>query len=429
MKKQFSSVITMVLLFVATMAYAQAPQGFNYQAVIRDGSGNLITTGTVNIRFTVLQGSSSGTSVYQETQSVTPNSYGLVSLVVGSGNVVSGTFAGIGWGTSSYYLKVEADPTGGTSFVALGTPSQFQSVPYALNAGNGNWATNGTSIYNTNTGNVGIGTNSPYGVFDAEGVSSAFHTYDFGGTGSTLAGEFHGNSAGALVRYSDGANNYMDIGVDNSGNLNINQGSTGSTVFYIDQANGNVGIGTITPNYALEVVSSTEYAIWGTTTEANGNGVSGEADNGTLSYGVYGGSSSGYAGYFGGNVTVTGTFTNASDGRLKENVQPLSNAIGKLMQLAPSSYTFKKEYSKMNLAKGTQFGFIAQDLEKVFPELVTTNYDKQLNKGSVFEYKGVNYIGMVPVLTEAIKEQQQQIQDQQKQIDELKAMVQKLTTK
>jgi hypothetical protein len=351
MKKQISAILMMVLLFAVSTAYAQAPLGFNYQAVIRDGSGNLITTGTVNMRFTVLQGSSSGTSVYQETQSVAPNSYGLVNLVIGSGNVVSGSFSGIGWGTSTYYLKVEADPTGGTTFVALGNPTEFQSVPYALNAANGYWIKTDSVIYNTNTGGVGIGT--------------------------------------------------------------------------------------IVPNASLDIETNTHFnGIISNDSTNNANGIIAEANIGTFAYGILGESSSGYAGYFSGNVTYTGTLAGPSDRRLKENVQPLTNAVSRLQQLVPSSYTFKKEYSKMNLPKGTQFGFIAQDMEKVFPELVVTNYDKQLNKGSVFEYKGINYIGMVPVLTQAINEQQQQIQsqqqqiqNQQKQIDELKALVQKLTTK
>ena len=426
MKKLFSSLLTIALLLAAAIASAQAPQGVNYQAVVRDGSGNLITSGTVNMRFTILQGSSSGTSVYQETQSVAPISYGLVNVVIGSGNIVLGSFPGIGWGSSSYYLKVEADPTGGNNFAALGNPTQFQSVPYALNAGNGNWALSSGNIYNTNTGGyVGIGTATPTGPLNISCpiYGASFNVYDFQPFGGQVEVAEVSSPNGPLFRlYGGTQGKYMDLGVDSFGDFTLNNGGTGSTVLYVDQNTSNVGIGTASPNYTLEVQSSTEYAIWGATTESNGNGVSGIANTGSFAYALYGESSSGYGAYISGNLYYSGTISGPSDARLKENIQPIGNAISRLQQLVPSSYTFKKEYSKMNLPKGTQFGFIAQDMEKVFPELVVTNYDKNQVKDGVFEFKSINYVGMVPVLTEAILEQQ-------KQIDELKALVQKLTTK
>ena len=74
----------------------------------------------------------------------------------------------------------------------------------------------------------------------------------------------------------------------------------------------------------------------------------------------------------------------------------------------------------MNLAKGDQVGFIAQDIEKVFPQLVKTTIDKQADNGKTLEIKSVNYIGLIPVLTKAI-------QDQQEEIKELKQDVKKLS--
>jgi hypothetical protein len=77
------------------------------------------------------------------------------------------------------------------------------------------------------------------------------------------------------------------------------------------------------------------------------------------------------------------------------------------------------EVPSLNLAKGTQFGFVAQELETVFPELVEDGAAPGVNREDVINYKGVNYIGMVPVLTKAIQEQQTLINELKKRIEML----------
>lgn len=90
------------------------------------------------------------------------------------------------------------------------------------------------------------------------------------------------------------------------------------------------------------------------------------------------------------------------------------------MQIQVKTYDMKnEEYPTMNFAKGTQFGFIAQELQNVLPELVENGAAPGKTKEEVIEYLGVNYIGMIPVLTKAIQEQQELILKQQQQIDEL----------
>jgi uncharacterized protein (TIGR02145 family) len=105
----------------------------SYQAVVRDGSNNLVSSTSVGMQISILQGSASGTAVYVETQTPTSNANGLVSLEIGSGTVVSGTFASIDWANGPYFIKTETDPTGGTNYTITGT-SQLLSVPYALHA-------------------------------------------------------------------------------------------------------------------------------------------------------------------------------------------------------------------------------------------------------------------------------------------------------
>ena len=134
MKKTFSAL--MVLLSAALVVLAQVPQTFPYQAVARDAAGNVLANQNIGLRFSILTGSSSGPVVYQETQTATTNKLGLFSANIGQGNVVSGTFAGIGWGSASKFIKIEIDPSGGTSYTATGT-SELMSVPYALYSANG----------------------------------------------------------------------------------------------------------------------------------------------------------------------------------------------------------------------------------------------------------------------------------------------------
>jgi hypothetical protein len=126
-------------LFIAhchcQLIFAQSPQSFSFQAVVRDGSGDLVTSSPVGMRISLLQGSASGTVVYVETHTPTTNANGLASVQVGGGSVVSGTFASIDWAAGPYYIKSETDPNGGTSYSITGT-QQLMSVPYALFAAN-----------------------------------------------------------------------------------------------------------------------------------------------------------------------------------------------------------------------------------------------------------------------------------------------------
>ncbi|MDO9254617.1 MAG: hypothetical protein Q7U54_03820, partial [Bacteroidales bacterium] len=124
---------TILLLFLALGASAQTPQAIKYQAVARDGAGNVLAGKDVSFRISFLQGSISGSTVYSETHSRTTNAFGLVDLEIGLGTPVSGNFTGINWGSDTFFVKVEMDPNGGSAYQVMGT-SQLLSVPYALYA-------------------------------------------------------------------------------------------------------------------------------------------------------------------------------------------------------------------------------------------------------------------------------------------------------
>jgi hypothetical protein len=143
-------------------------------------------------------------------------------------------------------------------------------------------------------------------------------------------------------------------------------------------------------------------------------------------YGVYAQASGGttnWAGYFVGNVFVSGTLTNPSDINLKQNLKPIANAVEKIMQLNGVYFEWmptvrfsipdkEGKYAEGDEApKGTQVGVIAQEVEKVLPEIVLTD-----ERG----IKSVDYTKLTPLLIQAIKEQQQTISNQNEIIEMLK---------
>ncbi|MBW8051987.1 MAG: hypothetical protein FVQ77_16930 [Cytophagales bacterium] len=113
--------------------FAQSPQAFKYQAIARDNTGNVLPNQNIGLKISILQTTPAGTVVYSETHTDTTNQFGLFSLEIGTGAIVSGTFSTIDWGADIYFVKIEMDETGGTTYQLMGT-SQLLSVPYALHA-------------------------------------------------------------------------------------------------------------------------------------------------------------------------------------------------------------------------------------------------------------------------------------------------------
>ena len=130
MKNLYLSIIS---IFVSFSMLAQTPQGMSYQAVVRDGSGALVTNQSVGMAISILQGSSLGTTKYAETHTITTNANGLVSLEIGKGTVIQGSLSTIDWGSGPYFVKTETDPNGGSNYTISGT-SELLSVPFALHA-------------------------------------------------------------------------------------------------------------------------------------------------------------------------------------------------------------------------------------------------------------------------------------------------------
>jgi len=270
-------------------------------------------------------------------------------------------------------------------------------------------------------------------------------------------------------------------------------GSTGNFTFnnnqlFIQQSNGSIGIGTVTPAGRMDIQNSlsskgvninnsligdqnltgvysfsVNHPGFGYGVQAYGGfygsysigqggnaagsvfGVYGEANGSAGSrYGVYGLASGGTfnaAGYFSGDVWAS-SYHMISDRKFKTDIAVIKNSVQQIMKLKPSTYFFKKDdIAKMGLSTGKQLGLIADDVKQVFPELVKeavqpAKYNNDGNEVLVPEvkYESVNYIGLIPVLIASTQEQQKQIelqqaqlQDQQKQIEELKEMIKQLS--
>ena len=114
------------------------------------------------------------------------------------------------------------------------------------------------------------------------------------------------------------------------------------------------------------------------------------------------------------DLTVSGDVVISSDARLKSNIVSLGRTLAKILQIDGKSYTMKKDESEKQ-----KIGLLAQDIEKVFPDLVSESNG----------IKSVNYQGLVPVLINALKEQDDRISNQQIEIDELRNMLKALIDK
>ena len=446
MKKIILSVLAIVALSFSV--WAQSPEAFKYQAVVRDASQNVIPNQAVGMRLTIMQGSTSGTVVYQETFAPTSNSYGLVNLEIGTGTVISGTFAAIDWANGPYFIETAMDATGGTSYVVMGA-SQLVSVPYALYSkvagsavndldtdstnelqtlnlsgdtltisngnnvvlpagGAGNWTLNGANIYNNNTGKVSIGT------------LSAIQKINIGDTGTFIMqigheGNFNEVESGRLAFTEDIAFNGtcgFEFHHDGAANtLSLESGCTtlGDTSIVFTRTGEvripeRVKIGE-NSNPACDV--HVKQSSSGTT--PGGAGIRLESDLTTDQNQIWTDGANLNFGFNGTRISYisnTGAYTQVSDRRLKNNITPMKSVLSDVLKLKPVEYFYNESNSKFKSK-----GFIAQDVQEVYPELVNESEDTKM--------LAVQYIEFGVIAVKAIQEQQEMINKQQDQINSL----------
>ena len=268
-----------------------------------------------------------------------------------------------------------------------------------------------TKMIIKNNGNVGIGTTAPGAKLDVEGgilIGKGDHP---GFAADHLAMDFSTTYDAARIQAGAGSENLL-----------------------LQPSGGNVGIGTTGPAAKLDVVGGTGTAPATSGTTHNGTFRLRTSDNAVLDMGIVGGglgawlqstdqrdlatnyplllnpnggnvgigtTAPGYTLTVAGTAWVTSGAWSGSDRRWKKDIVPLASSLDKINQLQGVSYNWRTdEFPEMNFGTSTQLGFIAQDVEPIIPEVVTTNPDG---------YKGISYEKLVPVLVEGVKEQQEQI--------------------
>jgi len=284
-------------------ALSQVPQGFNYQAIARDGvSGNPITE-PVDIKIAILSDNDPETVIWEEKHSgIDPDEHGLFSIVVGLGTYESGpvtTFSNIDWTVTPRYIRTQIYYD--SEWKNLGS-AQLQSVPYSLLSedvetkqtlslagsdlsitggntvtlptGGSLWTANAGDIYRP-TGNVGIGISSPSATLDVNGTITArsnmnplsieINSINTGVRTSYI--DFHGDDHWAdyalrIRRYENGQDAPSRIEHRGTGPLQIYTSEAAPIDFYTSgssnhrlrvSSDGNVGIGTSSPTHKLEL--------------------------------------------------------------------------------------------------------------------------------------------------------------------------------
>jgi hypothetical protein len=286
-------------------------------------------------------------------------------------------------------------------------------------------------------GNVGIGTSGPSNKLSVTGNADFTGNVGIGMTNPNAPLQFANTGANRKIVLFESVNNdhefygfgirpnAMSYQVSAPGANHIfyaGAGATASTELMRIAGNGNVGIGTTTPNALLQLantivnrkivlydVNNNDHQYYGL--GINGSTLRYQIDNTGSSHKFYAGTSTTTSDLLFevnglGNAWLKGTLVEASDMRLKKNIQPLSGTISKINQLNGYSYNWKDD----NADPSIQIGLLAQEIQKVYPQLVKEN-----EKGTL----SVNYMGMVPVLLEAIKEQQQQIEELKQLVNQL----------
>ncbi len=292
MKKLLFVVFFTVTIF--SSGFAQVPASFNYQAVVRNSSGEILANKTVSFRISLLQGSATGTVIYSETHTVTTNNFGLVTLKIGEGTKLSGDFSPTNW-SDVIFTKIEIDPSGGSSYSHLAT-TQLSSVPYAFKA---------QTVVDDKVDDADA---DP--INEIQSLSLSGNNLSIS-EGNTVTLPTSGDASGWT---DDGTNVKLKTSTDI-----VSIGITSPSTLYKLQAKVNIDIGGKTALFGLASANTNPshygYGVYGILeSDAGGAGVFGEAKGTTNGAGVYGktddmngfgvfgeNTGNGFAGYFLGN--------------------------------------------------------------------------------------------------------------------------------
>ena len=232
--KKIYTILAAILLTLSM--YAQSPEAINYQAVVRDGSGNIVANQSIGVQISILQTTATGTVIFSESFTKTSNDFGLINLAIGMGTATTGTFAGIDWSTGPYFVKTAVDVTGGTSYVDMGT-SQLLSVPYALyakNSGDSKW------LDGTNTGIGYFGGSVGIGTLDALPTSTLLVVDDSAGNINNIRVQNVNTNGVTRINVTNDNDTEMVFGINNS---TSSFGANEAFLWYFDNFDFKIGIG------------------------------------------------------------------------------------------------------------------------------------------------------------------------------------------
>lgn len=289
-----SFIITLICLSVSLGLWAQAPEQFHYQGIARNNSGTPLASKALGLRISILDGTATGPVEYVETHLTTTNTFGLYTLAIGNGTVVSGSMNDIDWSSGTKFVKIEIDPSGGTSYTVLGT-SQLLSVPYAM------FATHGGTVTANGTPNTLSKFTAPHVLENSQitddGASVGIGTATLNANIKlSVTGGTTGNSIRAVL------NGTPATSIATSGSI-YGESSNGIGVIGVSGTqNGVYGLSTGSLGGTTGVASGTGNGIWGV---ATGTGVAGFFDGGTNGRGII--VSTGSSGI--GTTTPTGRLT------------------------------------------------------------------------------------------------------------------------
>ncbi len=240
------SVYFLLYFFYSLNTNAQVVTGMNYQSVIRNSSNALVANATVGIKISILQGSASGTVVFAESHTTTTNANGLATFVIGAGTAITSTFFNIDWLGGLHFIKIETDPTGGSTYTISNT-SQLNTVPYSQLAENALYASYSGDSWKKTGNNVDLttdfigSTNDVDVVFKRNNVKSGLIGQNKIALGRGALGLGLGNFNVALG---------PDALAFNTGSFNVATGFESQYVNSSGQGNSSYGHGSLRSNSA-----------------------------------------------------------------------------------------------------------------------------------------------------------------------------------
>ena len=133
MNRFLSKILLVVLLVTSVIVQGQVPEGFNFQAVIRNNRGAIAANQVVNVKVSILSGLNGENVIFSENHSARTNSQGLITCVIGTGSNQSSDFSSIEWQNGPFFIQIEADVNGGMDY-QLVSKTQILTVPYAIHS-------------------------------------------------------------------------------------------------------------------------------------------------------------------------------------------------------------------------------------------------------------------------------------------------------